>query len=191
MAANRSALGRSRASLATVLAILSALAIAVFAARPADASMPTRTMYKYTSETGDYIGGGGTNRYTPANSTISVGGTDGSLTLSVRTATEYWTINLAAPLGEKLHPGVYDDTERASFRTGRAPGLDVSGNHRGCNEIWGSFAINQITTDESGKVTMLDASFTQHCELATAPALEGVVKFKAPPLSYVYRSYTG
>jgi hypothetical protein len=86
---------------------------------------------------------------------------------------------------------MYYDAERAAFRTGHAPGIDVSGNGRGCNEIWGSFAINQIATDAAGKVTMLDATFTQRCESSTAPALKGVVKFNARPLSYSFRSDAG
>jgi len=100
-------------------------------------------------------------------------------------------INLGATKGEKLHPGRYYDAERAAFRTGRAPGLDISGNGRGCNQIWGSFAISQIGVDGSGNVTMLDATFNQRCESATAPAFKGTIKFKAPLLSYAFTSESG
>ncbi len=192
---NRLTRGRSTAHLATVLAIVSAMAIAlamvIAASKPADASLAARSMYQYTSDSGDYIGGGGAKRYTPANATISVSGTAAFLTVSVRNDTDWWSIDLAAPKGEKLHRGMYYDAERAAFRTGSAPGLDVSGNHRGCNEIYGSFAINQIATNASGKVIMLDATFTQHCESPTAPALKGRVMFNAQPLSYAVKSDPG
>jgi hypothetical protein len=168
-----------------------ALAMVVVASKPADASLADRSMYQYTSESGDYVGGGGAERYTPANATLSVKGTAAFLTVSVRNDTDSWSIDLAAPLGEKLHRGMYYDAERAAFRTGTAPGLDVSGNHRGCNEVWGSFAINQIATNEAGKVIMLDATFTQHCESPTAPTLEGRVMLNAQPLSYDFKSDPG
>ena len=77
------------------------------------------------------VGGGG------------VSGTAGFLTVSVTSGAEWWHIDLAAPRGETLRPGVYHDAERAAFRTGRAPGLDVSGDGRGCNEVYGEFAVDQ------------------------------------------------
>jgi len=92
---------------------------------------------------------------------------------------------------EILHPGVYFRAERAPFRTGRAPGVDVSGDGRGCNEIWAALAINQIETDAVGNVTLLDGSFRQQCDSPTAPALRGVVKYQAPPLSYAFQSDPG
>jgi hypothetical protein len=109
----------------------------------------------------------------------------------VSTADTWWTVELAAPAGEQLKPGVYRNAERAAFRTGRSPGLDVSGDGRGCNEVYGQFSVNQIETDTSGAITVLDASYTQHCENADAPALKGVVKYRAYPLSYAYTSDPG
>ena len=157
----------------------------------AGASASTETSYSYKSQPGDYIGGGGSNHYTPKDATISVSGTAEYLTFSVTTDTEFWYITLAAPAGEQLHPGTYYNAERAPFRTGRAPGLDVSGDGRGCNEVWGNFAINQIATNLSGEITLLDANFTQYCESPTAPALNGIVKFQARPLSYSFVSDPG
>jgi hypothetical protein len=157
---------------------------------PVHAATPTETVFEYMSEPGDYIGLEGSNRYTPANAAISLSGTATDLTFSVSTATEFWYVELGAPAGEKLHPGRYYDAERAAFRTGRSPGLDAYG-VSGCNQVWGGFAIHQIATDRDGKVIMLDASFLQRCESPTAPAFAGVVKFKAPPLSYAFRSDVG
>jgi hypothetical protein len=154
-------------------------------------ALGAQTEYRYTSQPGDYIGGGTSNSYTPANATITIRGAADYLTISVTTSTEFWYIDLAAPAGELLHPGTYYNAERAPFRTGRAPGLDVSGDGRGCNEVWGTFAINQIQTNAAGDVIVLDATFTQQCESSTAPLLQGVVKFKARPLSYSFKSDQG
>ncbi|MFB7497027.1 hypothetical protein ACFC09_20475 [Streptomyces sp. NPDC056161] len=149
------------------------------------------TKYSYTSAAGDYIGQGQTASYTPGTATINAGGTAAYVRFRVQTDTTWWDVELAAPQGEELHPGVYRNAERAAFRTGRAPGLDVSGDGRGCNEVYGQFSINQIETDDSGAITVLDAGYTQHCEGATAPALKGVVKYRAFPLSYGYTSDSG
>ena len=164
----------------------------VSAIAPAYAALST--VFQYTSAPGDYIGAGASARYTPANSTISISGTAANLTVTIRPsspALTLWHVDLAAPRGELLRPGRYYDAERAAFRTGRAPGIDVGGDGRGCNKIWGSFSIMQIATDGAGNVTMLDAAFTQRCEGPSSPPLKGIVKFKAPPLSYAFRSEAG
>jgi hypothetical protein len=111
--------------------------------------------------------------------------------LTVSTADEQWAVNLAAPRGEQLRPGIYRNAEGAATRTGRSPGLDVYGDGRGCNEVYGQFSVNQIETDTSGAITVLDATYTQHCESADAPALKGVIKYHAYPLSYAYTSDAG
>ena len=140
----------------------------------ADAAVPVATVFSYTSEPGDYVGDGGSNSFTPENTTISISGKANSVTISVSSGAGWWNIILAAPVGEELRPSVYYNGERASFKTGRAPGLDISGNGRGCNEIWGLFSINQIAVNALGNVTMLDASFTQHCDSSTAPPMKGL-----------------
>ncbi|MFE9680787.1 hypothetical protein [Streptomyces sp. NPDC006285] len=149
------------------------------------------TKYSYTSQAGDYIGQGATATYTPSTATVTVDGNAADVRFRVMTADEWWDVELAAPIGEQLTPGVYRDAERAPFRTGRSPGLDVSGEGRGCNEVYGQFTVNQIETDASGAVTVLDATYTQRCESATAPTLKGVVKYRAYPLSYAYTSDAG
>jgi hypothetical protein len=154
-------------------------------------TLTAETSYRYQSEPGDYIGGGQSNRYNSKNATIGLSGTAENLTFSVVTQTEFWFLQLAAPAGELLHPGHYYDAERASFRTGRAPGLDVSGDGRGCNQVWGGITINQIEADANGTVTLLDATFIHQCESSTAPRLFGAGKYNASPLSYSFISDPG
>jgi hypothetical protein len=180
----------ARTALASAL-MLSAVAMFVTAVVSAPTpSSPAQTLYQYNSQPGDYIGGGISNSYTPANATIGLSGSANSVFFYVNTAIESWSIPLTAPVGEQLHPGTYYNAEGA-FQTGRAPGLYVSGDGRGCDQIYGTFAINQIATDVSGNVTLLDATFTQQCESDTAPLLQGIVKFNALPLSYSFVSDPG
>ncbi|MFF3410293.1 hypothetical protein ACFYW8_29655 [Streptomyces sp. NPDC002742] len=184
-----------RRVLTGVLAGLTAtIGLTMAQAAPAAAATGTPaavTKYSHTSQPGDYIGQGLSVAYTPNTATISAGGSAEDARFRVSTGSTWWDVELAAPQGEKLHPGIYRNAERAPFRTGRSPGLDVSGDGRGCNEVYGQFSVNQIETDASGAITLLDATYTQHCESATAPALKGVVKYLAYPLSYAYTSDAG
>lgn len=160
-------------------------------ATAASAAPQAVTSYTFTSEAGDYIGQGGTGSYVAPGATIRVSGNAGELTMSVDQGGEWWYVDIAAPRDEQLRPGRYTDAERASFRTGRAPGLDVSGNGRGCNEVYGSFTVHQIEVTDTGSIAVFDASFTQRCESGTAPRLTGRVKYQAYPLSYRYASDPG
>jgi hypothetical protein len=183
---------RRSTSLITRLAgaIGTALILSSLGVTPAAAAAP-QTSYSFVSTPGDYIGQGVSSNYAPPTATITIGGTASSLTVSVRTSTESWNITLAAPSGERLRPASYLNAERSAFRTGRAPGLDVNGDGRGCNQVYGTFVINQIGADASGNVNMLDATFIQNCESATAAPLNGTVNYNAVPLSYAFASDTG
>ena len=68
---------RGRATIAALL-VSSALAGPVLGAEPA-------TLYRFSSEPGDFIGAGQSNEYTTANSTISIQGSVSYLTVSVFT----------------------------------------------------------------------------------------------------------
>lgn len=177
--------------LAAVITGATAVALTVVAAPAGAAPAPAgTTSVSLVSAAGDFVGAGRTYAYAdPA--TIGLTGTAAELTVSVQTATDWWFLNLAAPRGEQFRPARYPDAERAPFRTGRAPGLDVFGNGRGCNQVWGSIAVDQISVEPDGTVSMLDATFVQHCESASAPALRGAVHYRATPLSYRMRSDAG
>ena len=169
-------------------AMVAAAALATGAAHPAGATTATTTSYSFVSATGDYIGQGATSNYTPAGATIALGGlygngapTTSGVELHVTTATEWWYVNVAPAAGGALAVGTYGGAQRAAFRAAGAPGLDVYGDGRGCNQVFGSFTVDSIATDASGTVTELALHFTQNCESATAPPLNGSVKWQVPP----------
>jgi hypothetical protein len=99
---------------------------------------------------------------------------------------ESWSIGLAAPVGEELHPGIYRNAERAGFQSGRAPGLEVTRGTDGCNEVFGRFSVHQIAFDATGTISMLEASFAQTCDGAPR-VVRGNLKYQATPLSYRWR----
>jgi Big-like domain-containing protein len=144
---------------------------------PAQALAETETYFSYASQSGDYIGQGQAGNLT-APTEFALGGTAGSVRFSADAGSEWWDVTLAAPRGEQLTTGVYDNATRAPFNDSQ-PGLSVSSTGRGCNTVSGRFTIYAISADTSGRITSLDAEFTQHCEGDTA-ALTGVVKYAAP-----------
>ncbi len=145
----------------------------------ADASV---TEFSFVSAPGDFIGQGGSGSYSPANWIFTITGYAGFVRFQLRAKDSFddWEVDLAAPIGGQLHPGVYSDAQRATFRTGEHPGLDVSGPGRGCDQVFGSFVIRAISATSDGAIDALDATFSQNCESATAPPLQGVVKYRAP-----------
>jgi hypothetical protein len=186
---------RKLGGFAAIVALLVAASSAAAGAKApgaAGAIGPT-TSLTLKSSPGDWVGDGQQQSFSSSDGTFSVSGTTADLTVNFTSTdgSQYWTADFAAPRGQKLQPGVYYNAERAPFRTGRAPGIDVYGDSRGCNQDFGSFAVNQIAAKSSGAIKLLDIDFVQHCESPTAPALKGTVLFGARPLSYSFKSQTG
>lgn len=80
---------------------------------------------------------------------------------------------LSAPLTTKSYSGAL----RASSATPGSPGLDISGDGRGCNTLNGAFTISKLQVAAGGVVTSFTASFEQHCE-GSSKALRGCVHYQ-------------
>ena len=158
-------------------AAVAAPLVAVAPIAPAQGVGETETFFSYVSQAGDYVGQGQARTLT-APTTFAVSGTAGSVQFSADAGSEWWDVTLAAPRGQQLTTGVYENAARAPFNDSQ-PGLSASSTGRGCNTVTGRFTIYAISADTSGRITSLDAAFTQRCE-GGAPALEGVVKYAAP-----------
>ncbi len=76
-----------------------------------------------------------------------------------------------------LTVGDYTGATRYPFNDGTEPGLNVSGDGRGCNELTGSFSIFELERGNDGVVRHFSARFVQYCD--GGPALEGLVAFNA------------
>ena len=136
------------------------------------------TKWQMTSDAGDYIGGGASYTYTPANARLGASGSRAVVGMGVDAANgDWWGATFDAPDGDIIAPGTFADAHRYPFN-GSGPGLDVSGSGRGCNELTGSFTINEAQYRDDGYLRTLDVSFEQHCEGAT-PALRGRLQWRA------------
>jgi hypothetical protein len=134
-------------------------------APPAHANTPTPVSQAvFDSEAGDWLGQG----QSWGGAVTYNGLYAGFPTFQVGS----WVVDIAAPAGQQLVPGTYEDAQRAAFRTAGYPGLDVYGDGRGCNIVDGRFVVDEATYDASGNLLSLAVRFEEHCEGAT-PALFG------------------
>jgi hypothetical protein len=138
-----------------------------------------RTHLDMKSDAGDYIGAGKTWSYTLASSQISMGGSHSYAGFGIDGADGSWWYGDFSPgQGDILVAGsTYPDAHRYPF-SGTGPGLDISGNGRGCNTLTGSFAVTWTDFGADGRLRSLGVTFEQHCEGAT-PALRGTFEFRA------------
>ncbi|HWE65438.1 MAG TPA: choice-of-anchor D domain-containing protein [Acidimicrobiales bacterium] len=125
------------------------------------ASAATTTAATFVSEPGDYVGQGGTFAFTSV--TVASQG-NGEIDFNVNNAGDQFTVTIAAPTGQILKPGAYNDIQRTPFRAAGFPGLDVYGDGRGCNQDVGSFTVYDATYDTKGNVVSFAVQFFQHCE---------------------------
>jgi hypothetical protein len=77
-----------------------------------------------------------------------------------------------------LKVGPYPNATRYPFNDLTKPGLSISGDGRGCNELTGSFRIYELERDITGVVTHFSASFIQYCDGGTTP-LTGRINFNS------------
>ncbi|WP_417908504.1 hypothetical protein [Candidatus Electronema sp. PJ] len=137
----------------------------------------------YRSETGDYIGQGKEKTYTDADLTFSASKNyDNGVTVSMENFTDtpflWWDANFAAPGDVLLQVGVYENATRFPFQASNVPGLDFSGDGRGCNELTGRFEVKEIVYGAGDTITSFAADFEQHCEGGEA-ALYGSVRYNS------------
>jgi hypothetical protein len=138
------------------------------------------SVVSFVSDTGDYIGQGWTLLHEAPTSTFTptldasrnrlswrIIGSDGLSTLN-------WNFELAAPQGQQLVPGTYVNATRYPFQAPTVPGLNFSGDGRGCNQLSGQFTITEAVYGGDGSVQRFRATFEQHCEGA-GPAMRGTL----------------
>lgn len=140
------------------------------------------TFLSFRSQPGDYIGGGQSLTFTPADSQFNsmVNQDNREIAVSVLPPGSFWSLNMAAPAGQQLVPGVYQGATRWPFQDPSTPGLDFSGEGRGCNTSTGRFEVLEAVYAPLGYVQRFHATFEQHCE-GGEPALFGEIQIMNPP----------
>jgi hypothetical protein len=153
-------------------------AVALAAVRPA-VSAPSFVVTMF-SDRSDYIGAAIPQEFDQTNATMSGSLSQGgiSLSLSGGTSGKDWSLVIDPPIGSKFKVGYYSRAQRAEFKTAGHPGLDISGDGRGCNTVSGAFEVRKLTVS-NGAITQLDLLYEQHCEGLPA-ALFGEIQIGQP-----------
>ena len=140
------------------------------------------TSITLNSDPGDFIGGGHSLFFTPADGTFNATTNfDSGVSVSLFGPVHFWFLDFAAAGDVPLTVGTYTGATRFPFQAFSEPGLSVDGDGRGCNTLTGSFTVLEVVYGPNGSVSSFDATFEQHCEGAT-PALRGEVRFNAHPV---------
>jgi Ca2+-binding RTX toxin-like protein len=154
---------------------VSAAAFSCLAATASASTATSATMFG----NGDFIGGRSQLVFDASNATIQVGGTASRLETEISSRNESYSIEVSAPAGQTLRPGVYTG---ATFPFGGAsprPAVAVYGAGRGCSRYTGSFEIKDIEMGPTGAPARLWLLYESHCEGGQA-ATFGEVRYQAP-----------
>jgi hypothetical protein len=115
------------------------------------AADPASGYVTMVSESGDYIGQGIARTYR-SNLSYRVSETTAHVSAGP------FTFDFAAPAGYALTPARYPGATRYPFQEAGEPGIDVSGDGRGCNTSTGFFTVLALPPDRLWIV------YEQHCE---------------------------
>jgi len=160
--------------------IRSVLYVCVLALLPGLAAAGTpQTFLILNSQKGDYIGQGQYQKFTTSDGTFSAQSTyRGGVEFSFQGGNSNWTLFFGPPDADKFVRAEYEGIQRFAFHSPGKPGMDVSGDGRGCNTDAGRFLLTDIAIAPDGTIERLAIDFEQHCEGAT-PALYGSVRFNS------------
>lgn len=141
-----------------------------------NAALPTTNMLSLRSYAGDPVGNGKSILLKPADSAIqaTVLGRD---SLGIRLLDgSGWTLDFAAPAGQKLQAGTYSDAVLYSGMAKRLPGLFVGTKPGQCKAVRGSFTVRDVVYARNGTPDVLAVDFVQYCNGSSAP-LYGEIRY--------------
>lgn len=127
---------------------------------------PAVTSLILDSDQGNYVGQGDYYPFSLASGNFSAKRNfDNSVSISYTepgSGGHWWYLDFAAPNNAQLTPGTYTGATRAGFHAPTEPGLDVSGDGRGYNELNGQFTINQVVYGSGDEIISFDATFQEY-----------------------------
>jgi hypothetical protein len=156
------------------------VALAMAASGLSAAPSPVRAAGSVTalaldSEPGDWVGSGQQWEYAPPAATFTNYPYGPGVFSVVVWGTEVWSAFVAAPTGDALAVGTYENAQGSADAT--HPGLNVGGNGHGCASA-GRFEITEIDHDVDGNINSIALTFEQHCD-GGDPALFGELRYQA------------
>jgi len=135
--------------------------------KPLTSAVPT-TYLRAISTPGDFIGQG---------QKLTIDGKQMSRNLSrnrIQVHAGPWIAVFASPPGKEIAVGEYHNAKRYPFN-GNFPGLDITGESRGSNQLSGDFVIWELEV-VNGEIEKLAVDFIQHSE-NVGPPFYGMIRF--------------
>ena len=155
---------------------------------PTGKASPPQTFVSYTSEPGDFPGGGKSARLTLATAAFTPSVNDHfdagirqMIRLTIRpndSSSTIWFLTLLSAVGRRLTVGRYENAERFPSAPDR-PGLDFSPGGA-CNQSTGRFEILDVAYGSNQPIDRLHVTFEQRCTGSTA-GLHGEAMILADP----------
>jgi hypothetical protein len=138
-----------------------------------------QTYIEFRSDPGDFIGQGRRFRLTSQDGDITAAvNFRGGVSLSYQGST-WFNLLFGPQLGAPFSKGAYENAQRFAFADAGSPGMDVSGDGRGCTAISGRFDVLDVLT-ANDVVARFAVDFEQHCESSPA-ALFGIARYNYVP----------
>lgn len=135
----------------------------------------SETLVLFDSDIGDYIGLG-VNVTFISNITVQ-NIRNNEININIRPNTTWFDLSFVMPNNVKnFSVGNYGNAERTPFRSPLRPGIEISGDGRGCNKIKGWFRV--LEADFSEGNNRIAINFKQNCEEGSK-ALYGVVRINS------------
>lgn len=159
------------------------LIVDTFVFPPAKRSSKFYTYAYYFGAPGNYVGGGSEELFESPQAEISAGLSysqpEQGVTVTLRTETgRYYSFSFDAGRDHVLKPGAYDNASRAPFNY-QNPGLDFSGDGRGCNNSSGRFVVHEFAIGPNNQVERFAADFISDCDSSGGPAVFGKVRYNS------------
>lgn len=134
-------------------------------------SIPARGKLSISGGPGEYISSGRTLVVgSPAYKVTVTEQAPGNIRVRFEEAQTEFDASFSTPSEEPFETKEYTSAERWNMANAGHPGLDVSGNARGCGDISGSFKVSGIRYGPDGRLLKFAATFVQVCDASTVPA---------------------
>jgi len=135
------------------------------------------TLIRLHSDSGDYVGGGGSYEYTQANAVIGVNAAGGYLHVGIHGDQEFYGYFMSPTTNTRLVPGTYP-VQKYPFSDATTGGLAwVGPGASQCTTVRGSFTIDSAAYIDT-TLTQVDARFDEYCENFTG-GLHGQIHWAA------------